>query len=279
MIEVKLPDGSVRSLDDGACVLDLAKQIGPGLAKASVVGRVNGNLVDLSVALVTKKDPEALEVLRHSAAHMMADAVLRVFPGAELTIGPVVEDGFYYDIHMPEGGKITPEDFPKIEKEMQQIAKSGSAFQRCVSDGNDEIFAKYRAIDGGKNKFKAELIEGIKERGDEMSFYKHGEFIDLCRGPHVPSTSLLKNVKLTKVSGAYWRADAAREQLVRVYGTAFFTKEELADYLHALQEANKRDRWLQDPRIEPEEHPRFYHRRRKRSRGRHDQRTRPRLGF
>lgn len=249
MIEVKLPDGSARSLDDGASVLDLAKQIGPGLAKASVVGRVNGSLVDLSkqlsdgdeVALITKKDPEALEVLRHSAAHMMADAILRVFPGAELTIGPVVEDGFYYDIHMPDGGKITPDDFPKIEKEMQQIAKSGSAFSRCVSDGNDEIFAKYRAIDGGKNKFKAELIEGIKERGDEMSFYKHGEFIDLCRGPHVPSTSLLKNVKLTKVSGSYWRADSTREQLVRVYGTAFFSKEELADYLHALEEAKKRD--------------------------------------
>lgn len=249
MIEVKLPDGSVRSLDEGASVLDLAKQIGPGLAKAAVVGRVNGALVDLTktlssgdeVALITKKDPEALEVLRHSAAHMMADAILRVFPGTELTIGPVVEDGFYYDLHMPEGQKITPEDFPKIEKEMQQIAKGGAPFQRCVSDGNDEIFARYKAIDGGTNKFKAELIEGIKERGDEMSFYRHGDFIDLCRGPHVPSTSLLKNVKLTKVSGSYWRADATREQLVRVYGTAFFTKEELADYLHALEEAKKRD--------------------------------------
>jgi threonyl-tRNA synthetase len=249
MIEVKLPDGSVRSLDEGASVLDLAKQIGPGLAKAAVVGRVNGALVDLTktlssgdeVALITKKDPEALEVLRHSAAHMMADAILRVFPGTELTIGPVVEDGFYYDLHMPEGQKITPEDFPKIEKEMQQIAKGGAPFQRCVSDGNDEIFARYKAIDGGTNKFKAELIDGIKARGDEMSFYRHGDFIDLCRGPHVPSTSLLKNVKLTKVSGSYWRADAAREQLVRVYGTAFFTKEELADYLHALEEAKKRD--------------------------------------
>lgn len=249
MIEVKLPDGSVRSLDDGASVLDLAKQIGPGLAKASVVGRVNGDIVDLTrtlqsgdeVALITKKDPEALEVLRHSAAHMMADAILRVFPGTELTIGPVVEDGFYYDLHMPEGGKITPEDFPKIEKEMQQIAKEGAPFVRCVSDGNDEVFARYKAIDGGSNKFKAELIEGIKERGGEMSFYRHGEFLDLCRGPHVPNTGFLKNVKLTKVSGSYWRADSTREQLVRVYGTAFFTKEELADYLHAVEEAKKRD--------------------------------------
>lgn len=248
MIEVKLPDGSARSLDDGATVLDLAKQIGPGLAKAAVVGKVNGVVVDLNralaqgdeVSLLTKKDPEALEVLRHSAAHMMADAILRIFPQAELTIGPVVEDGFYYDIHMKDG-KITPEDFPRIEKEMEQIASSGVAFQRCVSDGKDEVFARYRAIDGGNNPFKAELIEGIKERGDEMSFYRHGDFIDLCRGPHVPSTSLLKNVKLTKISGAYWRADATREQLVRVYGTAFFTKDELKDYLHALEEAKKRD--------------------------------------
>src|SRR5690606_22261470 len=133
----------------------LAESIGPGLAKAAVVARVNGAIKDLTatlsegdeVALLTKKDPEALEVLRHSSAHLMADAILRVFPHAQLTIGPVIEDGFYYDIFMAEG-KITPEDFPQIEKEMQQIAKSGVAFQRCVSDGNDEIFAKYKAIDG-----------------------------------------------------------------------------------------------------------------------------------
>jgi len=248
MIEVKLPDGSARSLDDGASAFDLAKQIGPGLAKAAVVAKVNGEIVDLSkalkdgdeIALITKKDPEALEVLRHSAAHMMADAILRIYPKAELTIGPVVEDGFYYDIHMKEG-TVTPEDFPKIEKEMQAIAKSAVPFQRCVSDGNDEVFARYKAIDGGANPFKAELISGIQERGDEMSFYRHGDFIDLCRGPHVPSTSFLKNVKLTKVSGSYWRADANREQLVRVYGTAFFSKDELKDYLKALEEAKKRD--------------------------------------
>lgn len=248
MIEVQLPDGSARSLEEGASALDLAKEIGPGLAKAAVVAKVNGQVKDLAtplsngdqVALLTKKDEEALEVLRHSAAHLMADAILRVFPEAQLTIGPVVEDGFYYDIYMPEA-KITPEDFPKIEKEMQQIAKSGVAFQRCVSDGNDEIFARYKAIDGGNNKFKAEIIEGLKGAQAEMSFYRHGEFIDLCRGPHVPHTGFLKNVKLTKISGAYWRADASREQLVRVYGTAFFTKEELKDYLHALEEAKKRD--------------------------------------
>jgi threonyl-tRNA synthetase len=251
MIEVKLPDGSARALADGATALALAEAIGPGLAKAAVVAKVNGQIKDLStqlatgdqVALLTKKDPEALEVLRHSSAHLMADAILRVFPKAQLTIGPVVEDGFYYDIYLPEG-KITPEDFPKIEEEMQRIAKDSAPFQRCVSDGHDEVFARYRAIDGGANKFKAELIEGIQKHGAEMSFYKHGEFIDLCRGPHVPNTGFLKNVKLTKVSGAYWRADAAREQLVRVYGTAFFSKDELKDYLHQLEEAKKRDHRL-----------------------------------
>ncbi len=248
MIQVKLPDGSARSLDDGASAADLAASIGPGLAKAAVAAKVNGQVKDLAsplkdgdeVSLLTKKDEEALEVLRHSSAHLMADAILRVFPKAELTIGPVVEDGFYYDIHMPEG-KITPDDFPKIEAEMQRLAKESHRFERCVSDGKDEIFKRYKAIDGGQNKFKAELIAGIQERGDEMSFYKHGEFIDLCRGPHVPNTGFLKNVKLTKVAGAYWRGDSEREQLVRVYGTAFFTKEELKDYLHTLEEAKKRD--------------------------------------
>ncbi len=248
MIEVKLPDGNVRSLDDGASALDLANAIGPGLAKAAVAAKVNGEVKDLTaalasgdeVALLTKKDPEALEVLRHSAAHMMADAILRVFPKAELTIGPVVEDGFYYDIYLKDG-KITPEDFPAIEKEMELIAKESKPFVRCVSDGNDEVFARYKAIDGGANKFKAELIEGIQARGAVMSFYKHGDFIDLCRGPHVPNTGFLKNVKLTKVAGAYWRGDATREQLVRVYGTAFFTKEDLKDYLTQLEEAKKRD--------------------------------------
>ncbi|HTU57850.1 MAG TPA: threonine--tRNA ligase, partial [Polyangiales bacterium] len=192
--------------------------------------------------LLTKRDPEALEVLRHSAAHMMADAILRVFPKAQLTIGPVVEDGFYYDIFLPEG-KITPDDFPKIEEEMQRIADAGSPFVRCAAsyDEANEHFQRYRAIDGGQNKFKQEIVDEIRARGDEITFYKHGDFIDLCRGPHVPSTSFLKNVKLTKVSGSYWRADANREQLTRVYGTAFFDKQELKDYLHMLEEAKKRD--------------------------------------
>jgi len=220
------------------------------LAKAAVAGRIDGRLVDLStplsdgaeVAIVTKKEPEALEILRHSAAHLMADAILRVFPKAQLTIGPAVEDGFYYDIYFPDGGKITPDDFPKIEAEMQRISKEGRPFVRSLAkDETDEVFARYQAIDGGRNKFKAELVEQIRARGDSLSFYRHGDFVDLCRGPHVPSTSLLAHTRLTKVSGAYWRGDANREQLVRVYGTAFFSKGELEEYFHQLEEAKRRD--------------------------------------
>ena len=172
----------------------------------------------------------------------MADAILRVFPKAQLTIGPAVEDGFYYDIFM-EDGKITPDDFPKLEAEMKKVAKEAHPFQRCAAkyDEANEHYARYRAIDGGHNKFKQELVADIADRGDELTFYKHGEFIDLCRGPHVPHTGWLKHVKLTKVSGSYWRADAAREQLVRVYGTAFFDKKDLKEYLHFLEEAKKRD--------------------------------------
>jgi threonyl-tRNA synthetase len=250
MISVNLPDGSQRQLAPGSSAADLAQSIGAGLAKAAVAAKVNGEVVDLSrpltdgatVAILTKKDADALEVLRHSAAHMMADAILRVFPKAQLTIGPAIEDGFYYDIFLPDG-KLTPEDFPKIEAEMQRIAKEGHRFERCVAQDPDADpnVQRYWAIDGGTNKFKQEIVAGIRERGDELSFYKHGDFIDLCRGPHVPNTTWLAHTKLTKVSGAYWRGDSTREQLVRVYGTAFFTKQDLADYLTMLEEAKKRD--------------------------------------
>lgn len=250
MIEVKLPDGSRRELADGASALDLAQAIGPGLAKSAVAAKVNGAVSDLrmalpngaEVALLTKKDAEALDVLRHSAAHLMADAILRLFPKAQLTIGPAIEDGFYYDIYLPDGGKITPEDFPALETEMQRLAKESLPFERRVAHATtDEIYARYQAIDGGNNKFKAELVEGIRGRGEELSFFKHGDFVDLCRGPHVQDTGWLKFIKLTKVSGSYWRADAAREQLVRVYGTAFFSKADLDDYLKQIEEAKKRD--------------------------------------
>ena len=260
MIEVKLPDGSVRELEDESSARDLAAQIGPGLLKAAVAARVNGALVDLSkplpagadVALLTKNndDPVALEVLRHSAAHMMADAILRVFPGAQLTIGPAVESGFYYDIYYP-AGRISNEDFPKIEAEMAQIAKAAHAFERCeAADKNDPVFRRYEAIDGGANPFKAELTDQILGRGEGLSFYRHGDFVDLCRGPHVPDTGWLKHVKLTNVSGAYWRGDAAREQLQRVYGTAFFDKKALKQYLHMLEEAKKRDHRVLGERLD-----------------------------
>ena len=208
MISVRLPDGGVRELADGASAADLAASIGPGLARAAVAAKVDGEIVDLArplrdgveVQLLTKRDAEALEVLRHSAAHLMADAILRVFPSAQLTIGPAIEDGFYYDIYYPDG-KITPDDFPKIEEEMQRIAERATPFVRCASsyDEASEHFERYRAIDGGNNRFKQEIVSEIKGRGDELTFYKHGEFIDLCRGPHVPHTGWLKNVKLTKV--------------------------------------------------------------------------------
>jgi threonyl-tRNA synthetase len=250
MITVKLPDGSQRELADGANAGDLAASIGPGLAKAAVAAKVDGVIVDLqralpngaTVALLTKRDAESLEVLRHSAAHVMADAILRLFPSAQLTIGPVIEDGFFYDIFLPDG-KITPDDLPRIEDEMQKIAEASAPFVRCVSsyDGANEHFARYTAIDGGNNKFKQEIVGDIKARGEELTFYKHGDFIDLCRGPHVPHTGWLKHTKLTKTGGSYWRADATREQLTRIYGTAFFDKAELADHLHVIEEAKKRD--------------------------------------
>ncbi len=250
MIRVHLPDGSARELEESASAADLAAQIGPGLAKASVVAVVDGEIRDLArtleggaqVRLLTKRDPEALTVLRHSAAHLMADAILRVFPQAQLTIGPVVEDGFYYDIYMPEG-TITPEDFPKLEDEMKRVAKEAHAFERCAvrEKDADEAFVRYRAIDGGNNPFKRELVDEIEARGEDITLYRHGDFVDLCRGPHVPNTGWLKHVKLTAVSGSYWRADADREQLVRVYGTAFFGKQELAEHLRLLEEARKRD--------------------------------------
>ena len=253
MISITLPDGNSRELELGANGTDLALSISSGLAKSAVAAVVNGSTVDLSqplpdgatVSLLTKRDDAALEVLRHSAAHLMADAILRIFPKVQLTIGPVIEDGFYYDIYMPEG-KITPDDFPRIEAEMKRIADAQVPFERCSStyEEANEHYVQYQAIDGGQNPFKAELVSDIADRGEELTFYKHGEFIDLCRGPHVPHSGWLKNVKLTSVSGAYWRADAAREKLVRVYGTAFFDKKALKQHLNFLEEAKKRDHRL-----------------------------------
>ncbi|MEM9458615.1 MAG: threonine--tRNA ligase [Myxococcota bacterium] len=257
-IRVSLPDGSAKDIPEGSSVLDLARAISPRLAKAAVIGVVGDTPVDVTHALrdgdtvkiVTDKDPLGLDTLRHSAAHLMAAAILHEVPGAELTIGPTTDDGFYYDIHLPDGATLSESDFPRIEKRMAQLAASGDAFVRCEADSKDsEIYRGYVAIDGGQNRFKQEIIAGLEAKGafsgaadaPTVSFYKTGDFIDLCRGPHVPSAKWLKHVKLMKIAGAYWRADASREQLVRVYGTAFFTKKDLEGYLHLLEEAKKRD--------------------------------------
>ncbi len=257
-ISISLPDGSSKAIPDGSSVLDLAKSISPRLAKAAVIGVVNEREVDIThpladgdrVQIITNKDALGLQTLRHSAAHLMAAAILEELPGAQLTIGPTTEDGFYYDIFLPEGLSLGDNDFPRIEKKMAELAKAAKPFERCVAASEDsEVFREYVAIDGGTNKFKQEIIEGLKEHGafgasedaPEVSFYKTGNFIDLCRGPHVPSSKWLKHVKLMKLAGAYWRGDASREQLVRVYGTAFFSKADLEAHLHMLEEAKKRD--------------------------------------
>lgn len=251
MIKISLPDSSSRSLPEGSTVYDLAANIGPGLAKAAVAAHLDGTLVGVQhplhdgaqVRLLTKTDKEAIEVLRHSAAHMLADATLRLFPQAQLTIGPVVEDGFYYDFYMPEGA-ITSHDFPAIEQEMAKIAKEAHPFVRetaACMDLNDPVYRRYQDLDKGKNTFKQEIVTDIQGRGEALTFYQHGNFIDLCRGPHVPHTGWLKNVKLTKIAGAYWRGDSTKPQLTRLYGTAFFDKADLEAYLHFLEEAKKRD--------------------------------------
>jgi threonyl-tRNA synthetase len=257
-ISVSLPDGSNKELPEDSSVLDLAKAISPRLAKAAVLGVVNDAPVDVThtlhdgdqVKVVTDAEPLGLDTLRHSAAHLMAAAILEEVPGAQLTIGPVTDDGFFYDIFLPDGKTITDADFPRIEARMKKLAKAGAAFERCVATSKDsDVYRSYVAIDGGSNKFKQEIIAGLEDDGafsgtadaPPVSFYRMGSFIDLCRGPHVPNAKWLEHTKLMKVAGAYWRADASREQLVRVYGTAFFTKADLDAYLHMLEEAKKRD--------------------------------------
>jgi len=257
-ISVSLPDGSAKQLPPGSTVFDLAKAISPKLAKVAVLGVVDDHPVDLShvladgsrVKIVTTADPLGLDTLRHSSAHLMAAAILEEVPGAELTIGPTTEDGFYYDIHLPQGTTLSETDFPRIEARMKQLADADAPFVRCEAASKDSpVYREYVAIDGGANRFKQEIIAGLEAHGafseqegaPAVSFYRTGKFIDLCRGPHVPSSKWLKHTKLMKIAGAYWRADASREQLVRVYGTAFFSKEELEAHLHMLEEARKRD--------------------------------------
>ncbi|MGD9254919.1 MAG: threonine--tRNA ligase [Chromatiales bacterium] len=244
MPQITLPDGSSRTFDHPVSVAEIAADIGSGLARATLAGKVNGTLVDAShvidgdaeVAIVTSRDEEALELLRHDAAHVMAQAVQELYPGTQVTIGPAIENGFYYDFAREE--PFTPEDLKKIEQRMHEIVKRDLPIVREVWD-RDEATKTFGEI--GED-YKVEIIEEIIPEGEEVSVYRQGEWFDVCRGPHLPSTGKLgKGFKLMKVAGAYWRGDSANEMLQRVYGTAWRDKKELNAYLHRLEEAEKRD--------------------------------------
>ncbi|MBW9267234.1 MAG: threonine--tRNA ligase [Candidatus Thiodiazotropha sp. (ex. Lucinisca nassula)] len=241
---ISLPDGSQREFDQAVTVYEIAADIGPGLAKAALAGRVDGRLVDTSflvekdceVAIVTSRDDEALELIRHDAAHAMAQAVQELYPGTQVTIGPAIEDGFYYDFARDEA--FTPDDLKKIEQRMHEIVKRNLPLQREVWDREEAM----RTFDSIGEKYKVEIIKEFIPEGEEVSVYRQGDWFDVCRGPHLPSTGMLgKGFKLMKVAGAYWRGDSNNEMLQRIYGTAWRDKKELKTYLHRLEEAEKRD--------------------------------------
>ena len=241
-MNIVLPDGSVKELEEGATVADVAASIGAGLARAALAGIVNDTPVDLdtvvsdgdSVAIVTAKSDEGLELMRHSTAHLLAAALTDMYPGVKFGVGPAIENGFYYDIELPEGVTVSPDDFAAIEARMAEIAKSGAAIvRREVSrDEAREIFTD--------QPLKLELIDELPE-DETISIYQLGDFTDLCRGPHVPDTGKLGAYKLTKVAGAYWKGDSDNEMLTRIYGTAFFKQKELDEHVRNLEEAEKRD--------------------------------------
>ena len=238
-MNIALPDGSVKELAVGATVADVAASIGAGLAKAALAGKVDGTLVDLTatvtdgatVEIITAKSPEALHIMRHSCAHIMAEAVQELYPGTQIAFGPATDDGYFYDFELPNN--ISSDDFGAIEKKMAEIVKADEPFVREVVsiDEAKKIFADQR--------FKLEHIDDLTDQ--EISIYRHGSFVDLCAGPHVPSAGKIGAFKMMKLAGAYWRGDATCEQLQRLYGTAFFKKSELEEYLHNLEEAEKRD--------------------------------------
>src|SRR5512134_3149475 len=242
MPDIRLPDGSVKKFDRAVTVAEIAQAIGPGLARAALAGRVNGKLVDTShrvdadaeVAIVTDKDRDGVEILRHSTAHLLAHAVKELHPDAQVTIGPVIEDGFYYDFSFKR--PFTPEDLAAIEKRMAEIAKRDLKVERQVMP-RDAAVKLFRDLG---ERYKAEIIAAIPD-GEAISLYRQDNFVDLCRGPHVPTTGKLKVFKLMKVAGAYWRGDSKNEMLQRIYGTAWAKKEEQDAYLHVLEEAEKRD--------------------------------------
>jgi threonyl-tRNA synthetase len=241
---ISLPDGSQREFDKAVTVHEIAADIGPGLAKAALAGRVDGRLVDTSylvqedceLAILTSRDDEALELMRHDAAHVMAQAVQELYPGTQVTIGPAIEDGFYYDFAREEA--FTPDDLKKIEQRMHEIVKRNLPLQRQVLEREEAI----STFDSIGEKYKVEIIKEFIPEGEEVSIYRQGDWFDVCRGPHLPSTGMLgKGFKLMKVAGAYWRGDSNNEMLQRIYGTAWRDKKELKAYLHRLEEAEKRD--------------------------------------
>ena len=242
MPTITLPDGSQKQFESPVTVHQVAESIGPGLAKAALAGRLGDRLVDTSysieedteLSIVTAKDEDGLEVLRHSCAHLMAQAVQQLFPSAQVTIGPVIEDGFFYDFAYER--PFTPEDLEKIEKKMEALVKQDLKVNRSVMSRADAValFSKMGET------YKVQILENITV-DEDLSFYQQGDFIDLCRGPHVPSTGKIKAFKLTKVAGAYWRGDSKNEMLQRIYGTAWADKKSLKQYLHRIEEAEKRD--------------------------------------
>ncbi|WP_282164320.1 threonine--tRNA ligase [Turicimonas muris] len=242
MISITLPDGSKKEFEGPVTVKEVAASIGAGLAKAAIAGKVNGKLVDTSypitedatLSIVTDKDPEGLDIIRHSTSHLMAQAVKEIFPSSQVTVGPVIENGFYYDFSLPR--PLTMEDLPVIEKKMDELVKKDLPIVREEME-RDKAVEFFKSI--GED-YKAEIIASIPTN-EAISLYRQGDYVDLCRGPHVPSTGRLKVHKLMKIAGAYWRGDSNNEMLQRIYGTAWAKKDEQANYLHMLEEAEKRD--------------------------------------
>src|SRR5262245_1703503 len=251
MIQIKLPDGSIMELSEGATARDVAASIGARLAKDAVAAKVNGTIVDLERELpahgvegpgnpvgfeiLTARSPLALDVMRHSCAHVMARAVMRLFPDVKLAFGPTTEDGFYYDIDSPT--PIREEDFARIESEMKKVVDAKEPFERFELP-TDEAREFCRQLDQG---YKVEHIEGELKQFPSLSFYRQGEFVDLCRGPHIPDAGKIGAFKLVSIAGAYWKNDASRRQLQRLYGTAWFSQKDLDEYLHRVEEAKRRD--------------------------------------
>lgn len=256
MASIQLPDGSMKDIPDGTTVGQLAESIGKRLAQAAIVGKVDGRLVDLSypltggphqVQIITDRDPEGLFVMRHSSAHVLAQALRHLYgAGVQYTIGPVIDNGFYYDIEFPKEAGFSADDLPKVEKEMQKIIEQDLPF------GREEVSPdRARELLRQENqRFKDEIIDDLVGQGEKtVSIYRQGDFTDLCRGPHVPSTGRIKAVKLLNLAGAYWRGDAAREQLTRIYGTSFFDRKQLEEHLRMLEEAKKRDHRVLGPQL------------------------------